>query len=181
MNKTLLADVEDDVAHALREDIGSGDLSGQLIAESTLIDGTIITREPMTLAGQPWVDEVCRQVDPDIGVNWHFADGDALDAGATLCTMQGPARSILVAERTALNFLQLLSATATVTTQYVQAVTGTDCRILDTRKTIPGLRLAQKYAVRCGGGVNHRIGTVQGPGGEESGRLLRDFFRARRH
>ena len=112
----------------------------------------------MTLAGRPWVDEVVQQVDPGVGIDWHHDDGDVLDADTTVCRLRGPARSILTAERTALNFLQLLSATATAAAKYVAAVAGTDCRILDTRKTLPGLRLAQKYAVACGGGVNHRVG-----------------------
>lgn len=112
----------------------------------------------MTLAGQPWFDEVMRQVDTEISTEWRFADAIQVAAGAELCRIWGPARSILTAERSALNFVQLLSAVATQTAQYVAAVDGTGCRILDTRKTIPGLRLAQKYAVRCGGGVNHRIG-----------------------
>jgi len=150
--------LHDTVARALDEDIGSGDLTALLIAPMAMIEATVITREAMTLAGRPWFDEVLRQVDANIAVRWQHNDGDALAAGATLCTLQGPARSILTAERTALNFLQLLSATATVTASYVAAVASTACRILDTRKTIPGLRLAQKYAVRSGGGSNHRIG-----------------------
>ena len=112
----------------------------------------------MTMAGQPWVNEVMRQVDADIEIEWQHFDGDAVAANSTLCVLRGPARAILTAERTALNFLQFLSSTATTTARYVAAVAGTGCRILDTRKTIPGQRLAQKYAVRCGGGVNHRIG-----------------------
>jgi nicotinate-nucleotide pyrophosphorylase (carboxylating) len=112
----------------------------------------------MTMAGRSWVDEVCRQVDTRIEWDWHAKDGDEIAANGLICTLRGPARSILAAERTALNFLQLLSATATTTAKYVRAVADTNCRILDTRKTIPGLRLAQKYAVQCGGGVNHRIG-----------------------
>jgi len=112
----------------------------------------------MTLAGQPWFDEVMQQVDREISTEWCFADAIQVAAGAELCRVWGPARSILTAERTALNFVQSLSAVATQTAKYVAAVDGTGCRILDTRKTIPGLRLAQKYAVRCGGGVNHRIG-----------------------
>ena len=158
MNETLFAEIEDSVARALREDIGDGDVTGQLIPESTSIDATIITREQATLAGQPWLDEVCRQVDAGIKVEWLTQDGDFVDAESALCLLHGPARSILAAERTALNFLQLLSGTATVTAEYVKAVAGTQCRILDTRKTVPGLRLAQKYAVRCGGGNNHRVG-----------------------
>ncbi len=110
------------------------------------------------MAGRPWVDEVCQQVDPEIRIDWRRYDGDSAAAGDVICKLRGPARSILTTERTALNFLQMLSATATVTAEYVQAVAGTACRILDTRKTIPGLRHAQKYAVHCGGGVNHRFG-----------------------
>lgn len=112
----------------------------------------------MILSGRPWFDEVLRQVDDNIDVEWLADDGERIEPGATLCRLQGPARSILTAERTGLNFLQTLSATATVTAAYVAAIEGTRCRILDTRKTIPGLRMAQKYAVRCGGGTNHRIG-----------------------
>jgi nicotinate-nucleotide pyrophosphorylase (carboxylating) len=158
MNTEQLADIRDCVARALREDIGAGDVTGELIPETTLATATIITREKMTLAGQPWVDEVCRQVDPGINIQWQARDGDTVDAGVSLCVLSGSARSLLTAERTALNFLQLLSATATVTAYYVGAVQGTGCKILDTRKTIPGLRRAQKYAVTCGGGYNHRVG-----------------------
>jgi len=158
MNKPVLTQIQRDVAGALLEDVGDGDISGQLISESKTATAAILAREPMTLAGQPWVDEVCLQVDTHIELDWHAKDGDEIAANAIICTLRGPARSILVAERTALNFLQLLSATATVTAEYVRAIAGTNCKILDTRKTIPGLRLAQKYAVQCGGGVNHRIG-----------------------
>jgi nicotinate-nucleotide pyrophosphorylase (carboxylating) len=150
--------LRDTVALALAEDIGAGDLTAALIAPTATIGATLITRDAMTMAGRPWFDEVQQQVDGRIAVAWRHNDGDAVAAGATLCTLQGPARSILTAERSALNFLQLLSATATLTARFVAAVAGTGCRILDTRKTIPGLRLAQKYAVRCGGGSNHRIG-----------------------
>jgi nicotinate-nucleotide pyrophosphorylase (carboxylating) len=158
MDKSLRTEIEGSVARALREDLGDGDVTGQLIPDSTTAEATIITRESMTLAGRPWVDEVCRQLDSRIRVDWHADDGDFIDTSAIICALHGPARSILAAERTALNFLQLLSATATVTAVYVSAVAGTQCRIFDTRKTIPGLRLAQKYAVRCGGGENHRVG-----------------------
>ena len=160
MNKdrSLPPDLSSTVANALREDIGDGDLTAQLIAASATMDARVITRESMTMAGQPWVDEVCRQIDPGIRIEWQYDDGDVVAAAETICTMHGPAASILTAERTALNFLQMLSATANITAEYVRAVAGTGCRILDTRKTIPGLRLAQKYAVRCGGGVNHRVG-----------------------
>lgn len=158
MNKEQLADIRDCVRRALREDVGAGDITGELIPETTLATATIITREKMTLAGQPWADEVCNQVDPGIRIQWQARDGDTVDAGVSLCVLSGSARSLLTAERTALNFLQLLSATATVTAHYVGAVQGTGCKILDTRKTIPGLRRAQKYAVTCGGGHNHRVG-----------------------
>ncbi len=157
-DETLQVEIRDNVARALREDVGDGDLTAQLIAGSAVVDATIVTREPMTMAGRPWVEEVCLQVDPAISLAWNNADGDTLAAGDVICALRGPARSVLTAERTALNFLQLLSATATATARYVEAVGDTNCRILDTRKTIPGLRLAQKYAVSCGGGSNHRIG-----------------------
>jgi nicotinate-nucleotide pyrophosphorylase (carboxylating) len=158
MDEALKKDIAAAVGNALREDIGDGDVTGELIPLSRHIDASIITREAMTMAGQPWFDEVCKQFDPSIAVSWHCSDGDSVEAGTRLCDVSGPARSILTAERTGLNFLQLLSATATVTAQYVAVVSGTRCQILDTRKTIPGLRLAQKYAVRCGGGQNHRVG-----------------------
>ena len=158
MDTKLTAEITRNVEVALAEDVGSGDITGELIPTDKLATATVITRETMTLAGKPWFDEVCRQVDTSIDVAWQHDDGDRVDEGLVLCELQGPARSILTAERAALNFLQLLSATATVTRQYADAVAGTDCRVLDTRKTVPGLRLAQKYAVRCGGGTNHRVG-----------------------
>ena len=152
------ADIADVVGRALAEDVGGGDLTANLTRADAVIDATIITREHMTLAGRPWADEVFRQLDRRVSLDWAHEDGHRVEAASVICRLHGPARSILTGERTALNFLQLLSATATETARYVAAVTGTGCRILDTRKTIPGLRLAQKYAVRCGGGVNHRIG-----------------------
>jgi nicotinate-nucleotide pyrophosphorylase (carboxylating) len=158
MNDQLKTEISNNVKFALREDVGDGDVTGQLIDPAITIDASIVTRERMTMAGQPWVDEVCRQVDSSIERRWHCSDGDTVEANTLLCDLKGPARSILTAERTALNFLQLLSATATTTSIYVAATAGTSCRLLDTRKTIPGLRLAQKYAVRCGGGHNHRVG-----------------------
>lgn len=158
METNINDDISKSVVEALAEDIGDGDLTAILIDEAASIEATIVTREDMVMAGRPWFDEVMRQVDHRIAVEWQYKDGDAVAADTELCRVSGPARSILTAERTALNFLQLLSATATVTSHYVAAVAGTDCNILDTRKTIPGLRLAQKYAVRCGGGVNHRVG-----------------------
>lgn len=158
MDAILLADIQSSVTRALREDVGDGDLTARLIPAKETVAATIITRESMTMAGRPWVDEVCRQVDPSIRIDWRHDDGSVVNKGAVLCSLHGPAASLLTAERTSLNFLQMLSATATVTAEYVQAVAATDCRILDTRKTIPGLRQAQKYAVRRGGGVNHRFG-----------------------
>jgi len=147
-----------DVARALAEDVGHGDLSAMLVPEKTLADARVITREHMHLAGQAWFDEVFRQVDPCIKVRWAARDGDPITPNGLLCTLHGPARGILTGERTALNFVQTLSATATRTHTFVRAVHGTRARILDTRKTLPGLRLAQKYAVTRGGGWNHRIG-----------------------
>ncbi len=154
----LLADVRATVARVLQEDIGDGDLTAELIPASATIDATIITRDRMTMAGRPWVDEVYRHIDPRVVLDWQIDDGEMVEADTTICSLHGPARPILSGERAALNLLQTLSATATVTAAYVQAVAGTSCRILDTRKTLPGLRLAQKYAVRCGGGCNHRVG-----------------------
>jgi len=158
IRQLLQTDIGASVDRALREDIGDGDLTAELVSVSEIIAATIITRDNMTLAGRPWVDEVFRQLDPRISIEWLADDGDSPEAGATLCSLRGPARPILSGERVALNFLQTLSATATLTATFVQAVAGTGCRILDTRKTIPGLRLAQKYAVKCGGGWNHRVG-----------------------
>lgn len=158
MDDQLKIEIARNAKFALCEDVGDGDVTGQLIDPAKTIDASIVTRERMTMAGQPWVDEVCHQVDAAIELHWHCSDGDTVEANTVLCDLKGPARSILTAERTALNFLQLLSATATTTSTYVTATAGTNCRLLDTRKTIPGLRLAQKYAVRCGGGHNHRVG-----------------------
>jgi len=146
------------VALALAEDVGSGDVTAQLIPPTQGARATVITREPGVLCGVDWFNEVFAQLDQDITTDWTLMDGEHFAAGQTLCTVEGLARPILSGERTALNFLQSLSGTATITQTYVQAVAGTPCHILDTRKTIPGLRLAQKYAVHCGGGHNHRIG-----------------------
>jgi nicotinate-nucleotide pyrophosphorylase (carboxylating) len=146
------------VSRALREDIGSGDVTAALIPAAQTLRARVIGREAAVIAGCPWFHETFRQLDAAVQLQWRVQDGDRAAAGATLCELDGPARSILTGERTALNFLQLLSGTATTTAQYVSAVAGTDCRILDTRKTLPGLRSAQKYAVLCGGGSNHRIG-----------------------
>nr|WP_298723937.1 carboxylating nicotinate-nucleotide diphosphorylase [uncultured Steroidobacter sp.] len=146
------------VRTALEEDVGTGDLTAQLIPAERVSKATVITREDATLCGRAWFDEVFRQIDARVQVTWKAADGDRVRANQLLCELSGPSRSLLTGERTALNFLQCLSAVATETTRYVEALKGTQCRVLDTRKTIPGLRLAQKYAVRCAGGTNHRIG-----------------------
>jgi len=158
IDAALAKDIRLVVARALQEDVGSGDLTAGLVPPHATSTGTITAREPMTMAGRPWVDEVYARLDAAVELQWHFADGDRIDADTVICSLRGPSRSLLTGERCALNLLQTLSATATVTARYVAAVAGTGCRILDTRKTLPGLRLAQKYAVRCGGGWNHRVG-----------------------
>jgi len=146
------------VATALAEDVGDGDLTALLIDADAIVGATIIARESLLLAGQPWVDEVFAQLDKKVVVDWYIGDGQTAESGDVICKLVGPARALLTGERTALNFLQTLSSAATITARYVEAVEGTGVRILDTRKTLPGLRLAQKYAVACGGGTNHRIG-----------------------
>ena len=146
------------VAGALEEDLGTGDLTAGLIDEGVVGRAEVRARERCILCGTAWFTEVFRQLCARATVQWHHADGDRVAAGAVVCTLRGSARALLSGERTALNFLQLLSATATRTRTYVQAAQGTRAKILDTRKTIPGLRAAQKYAVRCGGGENHRQG-----------------------
>jgi nicotinate-nucleotide pyrophosphorylase (carboxylating) len=154
----LPPDLAAQVARSLAEDIGSGDVTAALVAPNTRAHATLVTREAAVLCGSPWADETFRQLDPAVKVGWRVREGDAVAAGAILCDISGPARAILTGERTAINFLQTLSGTATQTRRYVDAVAGTGCQIIDTRKTLPGLRLAQKYAVRCAGGRNHRIG-----------------------
>jgi nicotinate-nucleotide pyrophosphorylase (carboxylating) len=158
MSLELEGQIADQVRRALAEDVGSGDLTAQLIDANTRASATVITREAGVLCGTAWFEEVFRQLDAHVSVTWQARDAQALVPNQTLCTLQGSARSILTGERTGLNFLQLLSGTATQARRYADAVAGTKCRILDTRKTLPGLRLAQKYAVRCGGATNHRIG-----------------------
>lgn len=155
-------DVARTVAAALDEDVGSGDLTAALVPPERTGRATVITREAAVVAGRPYVDEVFRQVDPRVRVEWLVADGDRVAPAQALYRLHGPARSLLTGERSALNFYQLLSATATATRQYVDALAGSSCKVLDTRKTLPGLRNAQKYAVRCGGGVNHRFGLYDG-------------------
>lgn len=142
----------------LAEDIGDGDVTANIIPADVQASATVITREPMVVCGKEWFDAVFRQLDASIECHWLVAEGECVAADSLLCRLQGPARGLLTGERTALNLLQTLSATATLARRYADAVAGTGCRVLDTRKTLPGLRLAQKYAVRCGGCVNHRIG-----------------------
>ena len=154
----LPQDIPAMVACALAEDIGTGDVSADLVPPHLGAHATVICREEAVLCGTAWFDEVFAQLDPEISIEWTVQDGMSLGADTTLCRLSGPARPLLSGERTALNFLQALSGTATMTRRYVAAVAGTDCRVLDTRKTLPGLRAAQKYAVACGGGTNHRYG-----------------------
>ena len=154
----LPSDLAQQVTTALAEDIGAGDITARLVPAAQRVTGNVITREDAILCGRAWVTEVFRQLDPAIELTWHAADGDRVAANQTLYEVAGLARPVLTAERTALNFLQLLSATATATRRFVDAVAGTGCAIWDTRKTIPGLRTAQKYAVVCGGGQHYRIG-----------------------
>lgn len=151
-------DISDTVRRALAEDIGPGDCTAALIPPDRQSEAELITRTQAVLCGSAWLDEVFRQVDKTIQSTWSARDGETIRAGQTLCVLRGPARALLTGERTALNFLQLLSGTATQTQKYVEAVKGTRAIVLDTRKTLPGLRLAQKYAVTCGGGTNHRLG-----------------------
>lgn len=157
-----VTDVHESVERALAEDIGSGDVSALLVPAERRSQARIITRESAVVCGRPWVDEVFRQLSPGIRVDWTITDGECAAPDQCLLTLQGPARALLTGERTALNFLQTLSGTATLVARFMSAVEGTGCVISDTRKTLPGLRNAQKYAVLCGGGINHRIGLYDG-------------------
>jgi nicotinate-nucleotide pyrophosphorylase (carboxylating) len=150
--------IEDCVKTALKEDIGKGDVSAQLLPADTWVTADIISREPMLVCGQPWVNAAFKLLDNSIQLDWLVKEGQWLDCAQTLCTISGPVMPIVSAERTALNFLQTLSATATQAHAYVLALKNTKTRLLDTRKTLPGLRIAQKYAVACAGGINHRMG-----------------------
>jgi nicotinate-nucleotide pyrophosphorylase (carboxylating) len=152
------ADLPAQVDAALREDIGSGDVTAALVPVAQQVRGALITRENAVLCGAPWADETFRRLDERVRLTWHAGDGDPLTAGQVVFDIAGPARAVLTGERTALNFLQLLSATATTARAFADAVAGTGAKVLDTRKTLPGLRTAQKYAVRCGGGDNLRMG-----------------------
>ena len=147
---------------ALLEDVGQQDLTADLIPINTLANASIITRENATLCGQAWLEHVFKQLDPTIIIDWSFNDGEQMQANDVICTLHGSARTLLTGERTAMNFIQTFSATATLARHYADQVAGLAVQILDTRKTIPGLRTAQKYAVRCGGGYNHRMGLYDG-------------------
>jgi len=154
----VTAQAVEDVKRALAEDVGSGDLTAQLVPAERRVTATILCRESAIICGQPWVNEVLRQVAPGAVATWHVTDGQRCEPNQKIVEITGSARDLLTAERTCLNFLQTLSAVATKTARYVKEVEGTRAAILDTRKTIPGLRVAEKYAVRCGGGQNHRMG-----------------------
>lgn len=159
---TLRQAVTQDVAASIAEDEGTGDRTAALIDPQRLVEAHVIVRHEAVIAGRPWVDECFRQVDPRLSATWHGADGDRVTADATLLTLTGPARSLLTAERIALNWLQTLSGVATRCRAYADRIAHTQTRLLDTRKTLPGLRIAQKYAVQCGGCANHRIGLYDG-------------------
>jgi nicotinate-nucleotide pyrophosphorylase (carboxylating) len=158
LSQEAKASIGPGVAAALAEDVGAGDLTASLIDEDAVVGAQIIARESLVLCGEAWVDEIYRQLDENVIIDWYIGDGGCAEANDVICKLVGPARALLTGERTALNFLQTLSSTATTTAQYVAAIHGTGAQVLDTRKTIPGLRLAQKYAVTCGGGMNHRFG-----------------------
>jgi len=151
-----------DIKPFLLEDIGSGDITAAIIPDTLMATAEVITREPMIVCGQAWFNAVFAALDNNLTINWLIAEGQQASTNNLLCRLEGTARSLLTGERTALNLLQTLSSTATTCRRYADAVSGTSCKILDTRKTIPGLRLAQKYAVTCGGGYNHRIGLYDG-------------------
>jgi len=155
---TMDASIADTVRIALQEDIGSGDITAELIDEARISKATIISRQAAIICGMQWVEEVFHQLDQRIELSWKIKDSDAVTTEQLICELNGPARALLAGERTALNFLQTLSGTATRAHRYAEAVKGTGAKVLDTRKTIPGLRQAQKYAVRCGGCFNHRMG-----------------------
>ncbi|BFG72585.1 carboxylating nicotinate-nucleotide diphosphorylase [Paraburkholderia terrae] len=150
------------VSDALEEDVGSGDLTGLLVPADEMRDARIIVREEAVLCGVPWFNEVMRRVDPRIDVQWRYREGDSMAADSVVCTLRGPARLLLTAERNGLNFLQMLSGVASATRKFADAIAHTHARVLDTRKTLPGLRLAQKYAVRVGGGANQRLALYDG-------------------
>jgi len=158
LSQEVKASIGPGVAAALAEDVGAGDLTASLVDDDAVVGAHILARESLVLCGEAWVDEVFRQLDQSVIIDWYIGDGGRAEANDVICKLVGPARALLTGERTALNFLQTLSSTATITAEYVAAIDGTGVKVLDTRKTIPGLRYAQKYAVTCGGGMNHRVG-----------------------
>jgi nicotinate-nucleotide pyrophosphorylase (carboxylating) len=158
----LAAAFEANIYAALAEDVGTGDVTGKLVPQDAMVQARVTVREPAVLCGAPWFEGVMRQVDARITINWKYAEGDLMAAESEVCHITGPARALLTAERGALNFLQLMSGVATATRRYVDMVEGMHGQILDTRKTVPGLRLAQKYAVRVGGGANQRLALYDG-------------------
>lgn len=157
-SRLLDDEIERNVVAALAEDVGSGDLTAQLVPADRVTRATIVSREEAVLCGSAWFARCFGKLDPAISLTWKAADGDRVAPNQVLCELEGPARALLTGERTALNFLQLLSGVATKARQYADIVAGTRAQIVDTRKTLPGLRLAQKFAVKCGGGGNHRLG-----------------------
>ena len=158
----LASAFEDNIKNALLEDVGTGDVTGKLVPENEWVKARVVVREEAVLCGAPWFEGVMKQLDGRIRIDWRYAEGDAMAADSEVCAIEGPARALLTAERGALNFLQLLSAVATATRRYVDVIQGTRAAILDTRKTLPGMRLAQKYAVRVGGGQNQRLALYDG-------------------
>ena len=184
--RELPRDLGSQVQAAIREDVGTGDVTAGFVPQNQVAHGRVITREAGVMAGRPWVEEVFRQLDDGVRLRWHADDGERINPQQNLFDIEGNARSILTGERSALNFLQLLSAVATESRRYVDAVLGTGCTILDTRKTLPGLRTAQKYAVLCGGASNHRMGLYDMVLVKENhivaaGTLTRAVEAARRH
>lgn len=161
-DSALVAAFEANIQAALSEDVGTGDVTGRLVPENQLVKARVIVREAAVLCGAPWFEAVMTQLDPKIRIEWRYAEGASMTADSEVCAIDAPARALLTAERAALNFLQLLSGVATATRQYAEVVQGTRASILDTRKTLPGLRLAQKYAVRVGGGKNQRLALYDG-------------------
>jgi nicotinate-nucleotide pyrophosphorylase (carboxylating) len=154
----LASEIERNARAALAEDVGAGDLTAPLIPAGKRVRATVLCRQQAVVCGQPWFERTLRELDPAVEISWDAPEGATVAAGARICSLRGEARALLAAERVALNFLQTLSGVATVTRRHVEAVSGTRAKIVDTRKTVPGLRLAQKYAVRVGGGSNHRMG-----------------------
>jgi nicotinate-nucleotide pyrophosphorylase (carboxylating) len=158
----LARSYEANLLAALLEDVGSGDLTGELVPADSIVTARVIVREEAVLCGAPWFEGIMKSLERSIQIEWHYAEGDLMSADSAVCTIDAPARALLTAERSALNFLQLLSGVATATRRYVDVIAGTKAAILDTRKTLPGLRLAQKYAVRVGGGKNQRLALYDG-------------------